>query len=403
MYDTGLKVANDPGLTKLDFVAYLKTLYASYVFAVFSMPHNFPYIEKTQFLKAIREDRLPNSFEENEINSLYNIISSNPLHKVAEMNFESFAFFLNLNRLFFKHSTKRPLHLNKKEIQALLKDPLAPGAIVNAIDKSENKFTVKDYKEASLYLQRKTAQESDFYYSFKSNKQPEWFAHRSDVVSDFLPFPRSHMPLVGLKENKLARETFFNIMVEVDKDHWNKNTFYKAFQFSNLFVALTTDFRYFVSVSSVLNFLPQYYDIVSPSISQNQRRNLAFYKTLPKECFLDLLTFLEVENYENKFMNAKISNINTVTETLLKIVMKDYGMSVVPDEIIDIAQTGYDKLKRRVYNADKVMHVLMVVQVLAAEIRRTKEMKKSHKIKENKAPGRNYPQGERRLKDSVLV
>jgi len=287
-------------------------------------------------------------------------------------------------------------------LQSLLKDPLAPGAIVNAIDKSENKFTVKDYKEASLYLQKKSSQESDFYYSF-AEKQPEWFAHRSDVVSDFVPFPRSHMPLTGLKENKLAREIFFNIMVEVDKDHWNKNTFYKAFQFSNLFVALTTDFRYFVSVSSVLNFLPQYYDIVSPSISQNQRRNLAFYKTLPKECFLDLNTFLEVENYENKFMNAKISNINTVTETLLKIVMKDYGMSVIPDEIIDIAQSGYDKLKRRVYNAEKVMHVLMVVQALAAEIRRTKEMKKSHKVKENKSAGRNYPLGDRRLKGSVLV
>jgi hypothetical protein len=404
IYDTGMKISNDIELTQLDFIAYLKILYSSYVFAVFGLPHNSPFLEKQQFLKAISEDRIPSFFEENEVNTLYNIISTNPLHKAVEMNFPSFCFFLSLNRLFHKHSNTRPLHLTKKELVKLLGDKLAPTSIVNAIDKAEIKFTPAAYKEASLYLQKKSPQESDFYYSFKSvDSQPEWFAHRSDVVSDFLPFPRSHMPLTNSTANAVARETFFSVMVDVDKEHWNKYTFYKAFQLSNLFVSMTTDIRYFVSVSSVLTYLPKYYDIVSPSISQNQRRNLAFYKTLPKECFLDILTFLEVENYMNKFRNTKISNINTVTETLLKIVMKDYGMTDIPDEIIDLAKTGYDKLKRRVYNSEKVMRVLMTVQSIAAELRRTKEMKKKHQVKDNKDVSRTYPLGNRRVKGSTLV
>jgi hypothetical protein len=233
--------------------------------------------------------------------------------------------------------------------------------------------------------------------------QPEWFAHQSDIVSDFLPFPRNHMPYGNFTKNEVARKLFFNVMVEVDKEHWNKYTYYTAFQLSNLFLHMTTDLRYIASVSSILTYLPKYYDIVNPAISQNQRRNLAFYKSLPKECFLDLITFLEVETYESKFRNTKISNIKTVHETLLKIVMKDFDMEAIPDEVIDLASVGYDKLKRRVYDSNKVMHVLITVQSVASELLRTQRMKKTYQIKENKAEDRAYPLPNRRVKGTNLV
>ena len=394
IYDVAIKVENDPGLTKLDFIGYLKIIYASYIFAVFGMPHNNPYIEKTQFLKALREDRLPNFFEENEVNTFYNLLSSNPLHKAEQMNFESWTFFFSLNRLFNKYSNTRPLHLTKKELGKLLNDTLAPVAILNAIDKSEVKFSASQYKEASLYLQKKSSQESDFYYSFK---QPEYYLHTSDVVSDNLPFPRGHMAYSNVTANSKGREVFFSIMVDVDKQHWDKYTYYKAFQLSNLFVALTTDIRYAVSVSSVLTYLPKYYDMVNPSINQNQRRTLSFYKILPKECFLDILTFLEIENYVNKFRNTKISNVKTVSESLLKMVMRDYGMVNVPDMIIGLANTGYDKLKRKVYDSENVMRILMTIQTVAAENQRVVRMKKLHTIKDKVVIGG------RRLKASNLV
>jgi len=400
IYDTGMKISNDIELSKLDFIAYLRILYSSYVFSIFGLPHNTPFLEKTQFLKAFNEDRIPNFFEENEINTFYNLISINPLHKATQLNFHSFCFFHQLNRLFHQYSGTRHLHLNKKELVKLLGDKLAPLGIVNAIDTSEIKLNPTLYKEASLFLQKKVPQESDFYYRFK---QPEWFKHRSDVVPDFIPFPRYHMPLTNTTANTKGRELFFDIMVDVDKNHWNKYTYYKAFQLSNLFIAMTTDMRYIVSISSVLNYLPQYYDIVSPPIDQNQRRTFAFYKSLPKESFVDLLTFLEIENYRTKFRDTKISTISSVTETLLKIVMKDYGMSDMPDEIIDVAKTGYDNLKRRVYDSEKVMRILITVRSISAELKRTSETKKSNKLKDNKSVSRPYQMGNRRLKGSNLV
>jgi len=401
IYETGMKISNDPGIKMLDFIAYLKVLYSSYVFAVIGLPHNVPFLEKTQFLKAISEDRLPNFFEENEINTFYNIISWNPNHKETALNFESFCFFLNLNRLFNKYSKARPLHLAKKELLELLKDKLAPLGIINAIDAAMVKFTAAEYKEASLYLQKKKPEESDFY--FTRFKQPEWFQHRSDVVSDFLPIPRDHLPLDKTKPTGPARDIFFSIMVDVDKEYWNKFNFYKAFQLANLFTSMTTDIRYIVSVSTILQLLPNYYDIVNPSISQNQRRNLSFYKSLSNICYLDLLNFLEIENYINKYMNTKIYNQEGITETLLKIVMNDFGMSELPDDIIDTAKTGYDRLKRRMYNSEKVMRTLMIVHSIAAELKRTKKMKTSSKLKDNKSTSRPYQIPDRRLKASILV
>jgi len=374
-------------LLVLDFINYLRILYASYVFAIFNLPKNNPFIDKSQFLKALHEDRLPNFFQESEVNTLYDLISLNPLMNSDTMNFATFAFFLNLNRLFHRYSNERPQHLNKAELMKIIRHPLAPAAVAQAIDKSEVKFTTKDYKEASLYLQQKKPQESDFFYRF--NEPQNFLIQLSHANST---------------ENEEARKMFFKVMVEADKKYWNKKIFYSAFQLSNLFVSLTMDLRLFVSVTQLLNTLPSFYETVNPRINLKQRSNLSFYKTLPREMYIDLITFLEVENYSNKYVATTIGTQETsISETLLKVIMKDYGMSEITDDIIDVARIGFDKLKRRIYGAQKVMHVLMVVQSVAAELRRTVNTWKTAKIKENKNPNREYPIADRRLKGSILV
>ena len=402
IYEMGLQLANDPGIRMMDYIPYLQILYSSYVFVIFGLPHNIPFLNKEQFIKSLREDRYPNFFEENEVNVFYDLISANPVHIATEMNFETWCFYLLFNRLFQKYSKERPLFLTREELISLLDDPLVPVGLINSIDISEHKYDENVYREASLMLQRKKIDESEFYFSFKE-KQPEWFLSKSNVVSDFLPIPNYHIPSAKINKNEKSRELFFKIMADVQKNVWNKYTYYRSFQLTNLFLQLTNDQRYIVTVSTAINMLPRYYDIVNPPISNIQRKNLSFYKNVPTESFLDLLTFLTIENYQFKIRSFKISGSKVITETLLKVLMKEFNMDQVPDNIIDFAKTGYDKLRRRMYDLSLVIKNLIIVQTVAAELIRTNRMRKDYEIKENKSRSRLYPIPNRRLKGSKLV
>jgi len=113
--------------------------------------------------------------------------------------------------------------------------------------------------------------------------------------------------------------------------------------------------------------LPKFYDLVYPAINQSQRRNLAYYKNLPPNIYLDLLNFLEVETYLHKLKITKMHPLETIPETLVKIVTRDFGMVNIQDNLLDVASKGYDKLKRRIYDVDNVIRALIVVHAVAAE------------------------------------
>ena len=68
---------------------------------------------------------------------------------------------------------------------------------------------------------------------------------------------------------------------------------------------------------------------------------------------------------------------------MLKIVMKDYGLENLSDEVINYAGRGFDKLNRRIYDSQEVMKVLFIVQAIASENHRVNEMVKSHGVKLN--------------------
>jgi len=187
------------------------------------------------------------------------------------MNFETFAFFFNLNRLFHHYSKSRPLHLSEDELLQLLEDKLTPTAIVNAIDISIDKISEKEYKQAALTLHLKKHQESEFFFSFK---QDELHPHKSLITSDLTPIPRLHIPNAQIKKNVKSRKMIFNVMCELDKKYWNKEIFYRAFQLANLFTYLTNDPRFIVSSHTLLEVLPRYYDLVNPVISNIQRKKL---------------------------------------------------------------------------------------------------------------------------------
>lgn len=184
IYNTGMKLANDPGLVQLDFVSYLRALYFTHVFAILGTPHDTPFLERTQFIKAIREDRIPMNFEESEINLLYNLIDTHPFQKNQIMNYESFAFFFNLHRLFNKYSIKKPLLLSDEELSNLLDDDLCSTLISLSVDISKTNFSQEQYLEVSMILQRLRINERDFYFSFKSKEQTKADLSKFDSESN---------------------------------------------------------------------------------------------------------------------------------------------------------------------------------------------------------------------------
>jgi len=197
-----------------------------------------------------------------------------------------------------------------------------------------------------------------------------------------------------IKANDTNREIFFSTMCDTDKQYWGKINIYRAFWLSNLYV----QFTYYggIASSSFIEKLPSYYEQVKPVINFEQRANYIIYKALPREIGLDILTFLALENYAYKF---KIHNMSTnilINETILKIILKDYGMVNMPDPVIDIGFKGYDALKRRQYNPLEVAKMTIITQAVASEHMRHNELIDSSKIPSNKDDARIFPHEPRR-------
>ena len=167
LYKTGLKMANDRALIELDFVSYVRVLYFSYIFSIYSSPHDAPFLEQQQFIKSIREDRFPLNWEESEVNYMYDLINTNPLKKNLSMNFATFAFYFGIHRLFNQYSIEKPLQINDQELSKLLSDKLTPEGVAYSIDMSITNFKESQYLESSLVLQKKRPNEGNFYFGFK--------------------------------------------------------------------------------------------------------------------------------------------------------------------------------------------------------------------------------------------
>ena len=386
IYNIGIDIANDPTARNLDYIYYLRICYYTYFFTVFSDPSDGLYLEKNQFIRSVREDRLPNKLEEKEINIFYDLISNMPINNENKMNFETFSFFFHFHRLFIQYSQTTPRYLNKNEISRLLDDVLFPVKIVSAIDLSITNFTKSDYSEASLYFQKHKSNEKEF-FSFR----------QEDKVM------KKNKNYLNVKKNPSSRYYFFKIMSGVSKSLWSKYNYYHTFQLCRLFIYIAKDFRFIINSSTFLNKLQAAYDSVVPIINNKQRFNFNLYKLLPKEVYLDLLTFLCLENFLIKVDQMKAKDDDTMTETQLKLVMKEYGMTNIPDDIIDIAKKNYDVMKRRIYDKNEAIKVLIIVQSIASERNRNLKLIVSNKLKPNLSEERRYPIYHRRLDQTFFA
>lgn len=414
IYQTGMRMANDNSMIQLDFLNYLRTLYVAYYFTVFGSPQENPYLDKQQFIKAVHEDKLPNNFDENEINTMYALINTNPFHEIHTMTFPNFYFFFNLHQLFNKYSHEKPMLLTRDEVTYLLNDTFAPVNTTLSIDVSKTHFTQQQYLEASLILQKLRPNEKDFFYTFLETTAEEkgkfrlksLMKHRQDASAQRTATndnATTNSTYYDLYTNFTNRQTFFSTMADVRKRFWTKGEFYRSFQLCNLFTSMVEDVRRIVSVPIFLEKLNTQYDTVVPPMNIDQRKTYEFYKFLPKEIYLDILTFLALENFSHKLDTEKISSNKKVHETQLRIVLNDYGMESMPDTVLDIAKLGYDSLKRRIYDYRKIIRYCIIVHAVAAEQQRNMESAIAYNLPENHEPSRQYPYPPRRFNVTELV
>ncbi len=205
-----------------------------------------------------------------------------------------------------------------------------------------------------------------------------------------------------------TRIHLFYGMSTPDKDFWTKDVYYRMLLSANIFLELTKDQRFIIPVSDILEKLPTLYNTINPPISMNERENYLSWKNLPRENHIDLLLFLFVENYRFKFNVHKLNKYETINESLLKVIMKDYGWENIPDTVIDLAKKGYDQLRRRIFVVKDVMKYMSIVHSYCLENNFSqmylKNLEKDgDKPHVNKDVTRKFPNFYRRFESSPLV
>lgn len=462
IYTAGLRIDNDFEI-QLNYISYLRILHYFNLFNIYSASSSIAQLEKIQLQKAVSEDRLPNNLDEEIINVWYDLISANPFKKADSMGFKTFAFFWNLHRLFNTYSVQRPGQLNEEEVLKLLKDRTTPGFIVHAIDSSKTNFVTSQYQEASLSLHTLRPNESIYYSQFLSIKESEntneekkgllrgtnfknqvneknastatFTSELREILVKSLTEGTTSSQLniqLNSKENENEitgesqdasantaaiwnpksvnssyyktipnesnRKVFFSIFRDHALNAWTKANFYKAFTLSNLFIFFVKDATFVVPTTTFVDNLMNTYILANPPINVKQRENYSIYKKFSREIKLDILTFLGVENYKSRIVNHA-----SVPETLIKIVLQDFGMRNMPDTVLDLGLSGYGLNKERLFNADNALEKCLYVQSMAAENERMHSLRDQFNLKTNLDPSRRFPQYPRRAMASPHV
>lgn len=200
-----------------------------------------------------------------------------------------------------------------------------------------------------------------------------------------------------------TRIHLFYGMSTPDKEYWTKEVYFRTFLSANLFMEFTSDQRFIIPVNDLLDKLPVVYDSLNPPVNMQQRENYLLWKNMPRENHIDLLLFLFLENYKFKFNVHKLNKYETINETLLKVIMKDYGWEHIPDTVIDLAKKGYDQLRRRMFVVKDVIKYMAILHSYCLENRYSHKYFKDYKIKEQKDITRKYPNFLRRIASSPLV
>ena len=186
-------------------------------------------------------------------------------------------------------------------------------------------------------------------------------------------------------ENEENRRIFFTIFRDPILSTITKENYYKAFALANLFNYFVNDGTFVVLIDTFVDRLMKTYSLSTPPINVKQRENYTMYKRLPRGLHLDLLTFLQIENFRNRLGSS------TVDETRLKLVLQDYGMRDMPDTVLDLGLVSYGVSRSRIFDVEKTLEKCLHVQCVASDYKRVAFLQDKFNLKTNLDPSRRFP------------
>jgi len=250
---------------------------------------------------------------------------------------------------------------------------MMPQGILLSIDNSATNFTRKEYQEAGVVLNRLAPNERNFFYSFKEDAGAAAAANAqkdSDPMGDLEDSNKKNHTYYDDVKNITNREVFFSTMASTDKQFWTKDVFFRAMVLGNLFTSLCEDKRWIVPSQDFVQKLNSAYDTTNPPINFFYRTNYIIYRSISKDLHLDILNFLALENFKLKVKQHTISQPNEVNDVSLKMILLDYGMGHLPEEVVQVARTGFNALQNKVYDPNNLIKELVTITAAAGERRR---------------------------------
>ena len=362
IYKVGLELSQqDNALIQLDFIDYTRVAYIYYCFTVIKNNDN-DFLEETQFIKAIKEDVFPTNFTEKEINIIFSITK-------GPLEFEGFGFFLSTHLLFNFYSIEKPFVLNEDEYFNMLLDEYFPVNFIMQVDSSEINFTKEEYQEVSLVLQRYRTNENKFYFGFKQDGS----SNTSAIYTSSTVNSKYH----DIKPNIISRKASYGIIGS------SMGNLYRALHLSKIYNNLCGKdnntsqnlTNQFVCNSVEINQrLEKVAEETIPLLNPNYKE-FSFYKSVDKEFKIDFLSFLGIEFFNDNLGIRENKNKN-INETTLKEFLKRTQMENIQDTVLDLAKSSpiEDKLKRRLFNPEKLKFNIFTVQIAASERRRTNKI-----------------------------
>ena len=301
---------------------------------------------------------------------------------------------------------ERPLQISKDEVMKAMGDTYWPEEVLQALDMATTDFTEPQYLEVTNILQRLRVNERDFYIrsflelsSEKESTKVETKIEKVKVAQDASSSTNSLHNKTTInngywdrKPNMANRKVYFDTMTGMDKRYWTQEIFFRAASMSNFFVAIhgEDDKNWLIGTTTFIEIVPTHWETAIPVVGLNMRSNYNYYKMLPKEIQLDILDYMQLENFQRKVQSHKNDSNDQINEGLLKIIMKDYGMINMPDTVIDLTTKGTDILGRRLFDPKTTLTSIITIQAAAGDDIRSKNRIKDFGLKENKDPSRTF-------------
>ncbi|MCQ2818922.1 MAG: hypothetical protein MJ252_16780 [archaeon] len=299
---------------EMTFPNYLKIVGVLSLFNILGARRDTFLLDKADFKKTLKEDKLIFDIPEREIDSFYDLIGQNSL------DFKSFLF-LYTNYRFFNLISKGESSVKVDELIKIFDDQSMPQKIKEDVDTSFTNFKKEEYSEHLQVRKTRTGEDKYFIFKEKNQEDKKEGAANQDNRKIFLTTHCSEHPCENIKRKEFIKAMAYASLFEVlsSKNHLNA---LPASLICQRFEESTED-----------NFI---------SLRGIKRTGIDIICGMEGNVKIDILLFGTIMGLDNKLPGNK--DLNSLD--LKKIINEDIGMGEFPKEVLtDNTDEMTDKVK----------------------------------------------------------